>query len=187
MSTTFAPSSQTATSATTWAIDAAHSTLEFQARHMMFTTVKGRFTGVRGTILEVAEDPTRSAVEVEIDPASITTGDPQRDGHLKGPDFLDVEKYPAITFKSTRVEGTREAFKLVGDLTMRGQTHPVTLDVTFNGSGTNPFGKQVAGFSAEGKINRKDWGLTWNVGLEAGGVLVSDQLKLSLEIQAVRA
>jgi polyisoprenoid-binding protein YceI len=154
---------------------------------MMFTTVKGRFTGVRGTILDVADDPTRSWVEVEIDAASITTGDPQRDGHLKGADFLDIEQYPTITFKSTRVEGTREEFKLTGDLTLRGQTRPVTLDVTFNGAGTNPFGKQVAGFSAEGKINRKDWGLTWNVGLEAGGVLVSDQLKLSLEIQAVRA
>src|SRR5918911_118871 len=187
MSTTSAPSGQAAPTTTTWAIDASHSTVEFQARHMMFTTVKGRFTGVRGTILDVADDPTRSSVEVEIDAASITTGDPQRDGHLKGPDFLDIENYPTITFKSTSVEGTREEFKLVGDLTLRGQTHPITLDVTFNGAGTNPYGKQVAGFSAEGKINRKDWGLTWNVGLEAGGVLVSDQLKLSLEIQAVKA
>src|SRR5919202_6966426 len=99
MSTTSAPSGQTATSATTWAIDASHSTVEFQARHMMFTTVKGRFTGVRGTILDVADDPTRSSVEVEIDAASITTGDPQRDGHLKSADFLDVENFPNVTFR----------------------------------------------------------------------------------------
>ena len=169
-----------------WKIDPSHSLAEFTVRHMMVSSVKGRFSDIQGTIVDVAEDPTLSSVEVTIDPASITTSDPQRDTHLRSPDFFDIEKYPAITFKSRRIEGSRDEFKLIGDLTMRDTTREIELKVTFNGIGASPWGKQVAGFSAEGKLNRKDWGLNWNVALEAGGVLVSDHIKLNLEIEAIK-
>jgi len=177
---------QTQTSPVTYQIDPAHTLVELSARHMMFTTVKGRFTGVRGTIVDEANDPTRSSVEVEIDAASISTGDVQRDAHLQSPDFLDVAQYPTITFRSTRIEGTRAEFRLTGDLTIRGITRAVTLHVEFGGTGKNPWGKEVAGFTATGQINRKDFGLNWNVALETGGVLVSDTVKISLEVQAVK-
>ena len=174
------------TTRTTWQLDPAHSLVEFSVRHMMFSTVKGRFTGLQGTIQDVADDPTQSSVQVTIDASSVTTGDDNRDGHLRSADFFNVEQYPTITFASRRIEGTRDAFTVTGDLTINGVTREVALEATFNGSGTTPFGTTVAGFSAETKINRKDWGLNWNASLEAGGVLVSDQVKLSLEIQAVR-
>ena len=170
----------------TWKIDPSHSLVEFSVRHMMVSTVKGRFAEVQGTIVDIANDPTQSSVEVSIPAASITTSDPQRDGHLRSPDFFDAEQYPTITFKSRRIEGSRDQFTLVGDLTIRGLTREVSLKVEFNGVGTSPYGKTVAGFSAETKLNRKDWGLNWNVALETGGVLVSDQIKLNLEIEAVR-
>jgi polyisoprenoid-binding protein YceI len=174
------------TTRSTWQIDPAHSLVEFSVRHMMVSTVKGRFTSIQGTVVDVAEDPSLSSVEVVIDPSSLHTGDERRDAHLRSADFFDVEQYPTITFKSQRIEGTRDEFTLTGELTMRGVTREVSLDVTLNGTGTNPFGKTVAGFSGETKINRKDWGLNWNVGLEAGGVLVGDQLKISVELQVVR-
>jgi polyisoprenoid-binding protein YceI len=184
--TTTTASPLTQTDASTWLIDAAHTTVEFQVKHMMFSTVKGRFSGVRGSIVDVAGDPTLSSVDVEIDALSLSTGDPQRDGHLKSADFLDVEKYPTLTFKSSGITGTREAFKMTGYLTLHGVSHQVTFDVTYNGQGTSPYGKTVAGFSAETKFNRKDWGLNWNVALEAGGVLVSDQVKVLIELEAVK-
>jgi polyisoprenoid-binding protein YceI len=177
--------SPTQTSGSTWQIDPAHTTVEFHVKHMMFSTVKGRFSGIKGSIVDVADNPTLSSVDVEIDALSLSTGDAQRDGHLKSADFLDVENYPTITFKSARIDGTREDFKVTGDLTLHGVSHSVTLDATYNGQGASPFGKTVAGFSAETKINRKDWGLNWNVALEAGGVLVSDQVKVVIEIEAV--
>ena len=183
MSIASAPTTQTTT---TWQIDPSHSLVEFGVRHMMFSTVKGRFTGLQGTIIDVADDPAQSSVQVSIDATSVTTGDDNRDGHLRSADFFNVEQYPTITFASRRIEGSREQFTVTGDLTINGTTREVTLDATFNGAATNPFGKTVAGFSAEGKINRKDWGLNWNAPLEAGGVLVSDQVKLSLEVQAAR-
>jgi polyisoprenoid-binding protein YceI len=170
----------------TWQIDPAHSLVEFSVRHMMVSTVKGRFTGVQGTIVDVADNPSQSSVEVSIEAATISTGDDKRDVHLRSADFFDVEKYPTITFKSRRIEGSQNEFTVTGDLIMHGVTHEVTLQATFNGRGTNPYGKTVAGFSAEGRINRKDWDLNWNVALEAGGWLVSDQIKVSLEIEAVK-
>jgi polyisoprenoid-binding protein YceI len=169
-----------------WQIDPSHTLAEFSVRHMMFTNVRGRFNAVKGTIVDVADDPTRSSVEVEIDPSTIVTGDEKRDTHLRSADFFDVEKFPAITFKSTRIEGSRENFSMTGDLTIHGITRPVTLDVTYNGEGTSPWGKTVAGFTAEGKLNRKDYDLNWNVALESGGWLVSDQIKLTLEIEAIK-
>jgi polyisoprenoid-binding protein YceI len=169
-----------------WQIDPSHSLVEFSVRHMMISTVKGRFTGIKGTIVDVADDPRRSSVQVEIDAASINTADDKRDGHLRSADFFDVEQFPRITFTSTRLEGNRDAFTLTGDLTIRDQTRPVTLEVSLNGTATNPYGKTVASFSGQTKLNRKDFGLNWNVALETGGVLVSDQFKVEVEIQAVK-
>jgi polyisoprenoid-binding protein YceI len=169
-----------------WQIDPSHTLAEFSVRHMMFTNVRGRFNAVKGTIVDVADDPTLSSVEVEIDSSTIVTGDEKRDTHLRSADFFDVEKFPAITFKSTRIEGSRENFSMTGDLTIHGLTRPVTLDVTYNGEGTSPWGKTVAGFTAEGKLNRKDYDLNWNVALESGGWLVSDQIKLTLEVEAIK-
>jgi polyisoprenoid-binding protein YceI len=179
---------QTRTQArSTWTIDAAHSLIEFSAKHMMFTTVKGRFTGVTGTITLDEADLSRSSVEVAIDAASIVTGDEKRDAHLRSADFLDAETYPQLTFKSTRVERvSAERARVVGDLTIHGTTRQVTLDTALNGQGTNPWGMTVAGFTAETTINRKDFGLIWNVALETGGVLVGETIKILLEVQAVR-
>ena len=173
---------------THWRIDPAHSQVEFAARHMMFTTVKGRFTEVEGTLTLDEANPANSSVEVTIQAASISTSDDKRDGHLRSADFLDVENFPTLTFRSTRVEAKDdENLRLIGDLTIRGVTHEVTLDTVYNGRGVNPWGQAVAGFTAETTINRIDYGLTWNVALEAGGVLVSEKIKISIEVQAVEA
>ena len=169
-----------------WHIDPAHSLTEFSIRHMMVSNVRGRFGGISGTIIDAGDDPKYSSVKAAIDVTTLITGDPQRDEHLRSPDFFDVAKYPSITFESRRIAGSREKFTIIGDLTIHGLTREVSLDVTFNGTGTNPIGQTVAGFSAETKLNRKDFGLNWNVALEAGGFLVGDQLKVELELEAVR-
>ena len=175
------------TSATTWQIDAKHSLVEFAVKHMMFTTVKGRFSDVSGTIIYDEADPARSSVEVEIAAASIDTRDESRDAHLRSGDFFDVERFPTITFKSTRVETAgRDKLRVTGDFTIRDVTREIVLDTELTGQGTNPWGQEVAGFTAETKINRKDYGLNWNAALEAGGVLVSDDVKITLEIQAAK-
>jgi polyisoprenoid-binding protein YceI len=171
----------------TWQIDPAHTLIEFSVKHMMFTTVKGRFTSVRGTIVADETDPSRSSVEAEIDAASVDTANARRDGHLRGPDFLDVEHYPTITFKSTRVEQTGpEQGRVYGNLTIRGTTREVVLDTSFNGRGKNPWGQEVAGFTAEATINRRDFGLNWNATLESGGLLVGDRATALVEVQAIR-
>jgi len=170
----------------TYRIDPSHTLIELSAKHMMFTTVKGRFTGVTGTIVEAPHDPAGgSSVDVEIDAGSLTTGDEKRDGHLRSADFLDVEHYPTISFKSTRFDGSGDKYKVIGNLTIHGTAREVALDTTVNGTAKNPFGKQIVGYTAETQINRKDFGLNWNVALEAGGVLVSDNVKVLLEVQAV--
>jgi polyisoprenoid-binding protein YceI len=174
------------TTTTVWQIDPAHTSVEFSVRHMMVSTVKGRFAVIRGTITDVADDPSNSSVEVDIDAASLTTNDDRRDGHLLSPDFLHAENHPTLTFKSKRISGTRDAFTVVGDLTIRGETREVTLDVSFNGIGTSPYGQTIAGFSASTRLNRKDFGLNWNVALETGGVLVGDQIKVDIELEAVK-
>ena len=183
--------SQQTTGATTWTIDPAHSAAEFAAKHMMITTVRGRIADVRGTITLDEANPERSAVEVELDAASIDTRSEQRDAHLRSADFLDVESYPTITFKSRRVEGAsvREgaSFKVVGDLTIRGVTREVTLDASYEGRGRDPWGGERVSFSADTRIDRRDFGLTWNAALETGGVLVSNEIKIHIEAQAVRA
>ena len=168
----------------TYTIDPTHSSVEFSVKHMMITTVKGRFGDVQGT-LEITEagSPT---VDVTIAAASIDTRTEARDTHLRSADFFDVEKYPEIRFVSTKVERVSDGYKLVGDLTIKGITSPVTLAVTEEGAGIDPWGNQKVAFSAVGKFNRTDFGLTWNAALEAGGVLVSEEVKLSIDAQLVK-
>jgi polyisoprenoid-binding protein YceI len=169
-----------------WTIDPSHSLVEFSARHMMVTNVKGRFTGITGVIVWDEGDLARSTVEVDIDASSIDTRDERRDTHLRSPDFFEVEKYPTLVFKSTRVvpKGAEEA-EVHGNLTIKGVTREVALDTELNGVGKNPYGKTVAGFTATTTVNRKDFGLEWNVALETGGFLVGDTIKVTLEIEAV--
>ena len=181
---------QTAAPTTTWTIDSGHSVAEFSAKHMMITTVKGRIADVRGTLTIDEASPERSSVEVELDAASIDTRSEQRDGHLRSPEFLDVERFPLVTFRSRRVEGAAAragtGFRVVGDLTIRGVTREVALDATYEGQGKDPWGGERVSFSADTKIDRRDFGLVWNVGLEAGGVLVGHDIKIHLEAQAVK-
>jgi polyisoprenoid-binding protein YceI len=171
---------------TAWKLDPTHSTVEFSAKHLMITTVKGRIADIEGTIYTNENDPKSSSVEATLKTASIDTRTDQRDQHLRSADFLNVELYPEIKFKSTRIEGTKQEFKLTGDLTIRDVTRPITLDVTFEGQTKDPWGGERVGFNATGKIDRREFGLTWNQLLETGGVAVGNEIKLSLDIQAVR-
>jgi polyisoprenoid-binding protein YceI len=172
---------------TTWQIDPVHTSVEFGVKHMMFSTVKGRFPGIQGTIVLDRQDPTASAVDVEIDVTSIDTRDEKRDGHLRSADFFDADKYPAIRFKSSRVERTGDdRARVHGDLTVRDVTKEVALDVELLGVGTNPWGMEVAGFRAETRINRKEFGLGWNAPLETGGFLVGDDIKIEIDVEATR-
>ncbi len=181
-------STVTATAArTTWKVDPAHSQVEFAVRHMMITTVRGRFTDVKGTVVTEGNDPANAQVEVIIDANSIDTREPQRDAHLKSADFFDVEKFPYITFKSKRVTDVRgDEFKLVGDLTIHGVTREVVLEVTSEGQAKDPWGNARAGYSARTRINRSDFGLTWNQALEAGGLLVGDEIKITLDLELIK-
>ena len=166
-------------------IDAAHTSVEFVGRHLMITKVCGRFSGGRGQIT-IAEDPTDSHVEVEIDVASVSTGNDDRDAHLKSGDFFDVEHYPTITFASTAVKSLRDnTWEVAGDLTVHGTTKPVTLQVDFDGGGASPMGDERIGFSAATEVNREDFGLTWNVALETGGLLVGKSARIELAVQAI--
>jgi polyisoprenoid-binding protein YceI len=172
----------------TYDIDPAHSRLGFVARHAMVTKVRGQFRDFSGTLHLDAEDPTRSTAEVTIQVASLTTAQDQRDEHLRGADFFDVEQYPTITFRSTSAERlSDDTYRLTGDLTIRGVTRPVAIDFEHTGSARDPFGNFRTGFEGRTQVNRKDWGLTWNVALETGGILVSDKVSLELDVSAVRA
>ena len=177
----------TAAKTTTWNIDAAHSVLEFSVKHMMFTTAKGRFEDFSGTIEYDPQNVENSRVEVTINTASITTNTADRDAHLRSADFFDVEKFPQATFRSTSVEGGADEFTIHGELTIKDVTRPITLKAELEGTGVNPWGVEVIGFEAKGKFNRKDFGLNWNQALESGGVLVSDEVKLSIDVQAAKA
>lgn len=170
--------------ASDWEIDPAHSTAQFSVRHMMVSTVRGQFQKVSGVASLDDKDLTRSKVEVTIDVASIDTRDAKRDGHLKSPDFFDVAKYPTITFRSTKVEKAGSGYKLTGDLTLHGITRPIVLMVdSVTAPLKNPWGKLVRGASATGKLNRKDFGLTWNHALESGGVLVGEEVGLQIDVE----
>jgi len=168
-------------------IDGAHTSVEFVGRHLMITKVRGRFSDVRGQIT-IDEEPTKSHVEVEIGVASVSTGNDDRDAHLKSGDFFDVEHHPTITFASTGVKPLRDnTWELVGDLTVRGTIRPITLQVDFDGGGISPMGDERVGFSAATDINREDFGLAWNVALETGGLLVGKTVRIELAVQAIAA
>jgi polyisoprenoid-binding protein YceI len=168
----------------TWVIDPVHSDLRITARHLMVAKVRGTFEDLDATIV-IAEDPVGSTVEVEAKAASVTTGTRDRDNHLRSADFLDAEQYPLISFRSTALQPKGDDWKLTGDLTIRGVTRPVTFDLVFEGATTDPYGNTKAGFTAVGEIERKDWGLTWNVPLENGGVLVSEKFKVEFDLEAL--
>lgn len=169
-----------------WNVDTSHSTIGFTARHLMITKVRGRFASFAGTVT-VAEDPLASSVEATVDVASVSTGDEGRDGHLLSPDFFDAAQYPTWSLRSTRLETKGNRHALYADLTIKGIAKPVVFDLEFDGVSPDPWGGTRASFSASTEVNRKDWGLEWNVALETGGVLVSEKVKIELEIQLVRA
>lgn len=169
-----------------WNVDPAHSSIGFIARHLMVTKVRGRFAAFSGKV-NIADNPLESSVEATADVASVTTGDETRDGHLKSPDFFDVEKFPAITLVSTGIDQDGGDYVLHTDLTIRGITQPVDFELEFEGVSPDPWGGTRAGFSAEADVSRKDWGLEWNMALETGGFVIGDKVKLQLDIQAVKA
>ncbi len=170
-----------------WKIDNAHSQIEFTVRHMMISNVRGRFERFGGKVEFDEADPTRSTVEVEIEAASINTKDAKRDGHLRSPDFLDAEHSPTVTYQSRRIEKIDDHHgRIIGDLTVRGKTREVVLDVEYSGQAKSPWGKMSAGFTANTKFNRKDWGLTWNMALETGGVLVGDEVSVQIELEIIK-
>ncbi len=169
-----------------WNVDASHSTIGFVARHLMVTKVRGRFATFSGT-LTIEDDPFASKVEATVDIASVTTGDDTRDGHIKSADFFDAETFPNMTLVSTGIDKDGSDYVLHADLTIKGITKPVDFELQFDGVSGDPWGGTRAGFSAEAEVNRKDWGLAWNVALETGGVLVGEKVKIQLDIQAIKA
>jgi polyisoprenoid-binding protein YceI len=170
-----------------WNFDLAHSSVHFWVRHLMVSKVHGRFLKWSGTLAFDEQNPSASRADVKIEAASIYTEEPQRDTHLRSGDFLEVEKYPNIEFKSTSVERAGEALRVNGDLTIRGVTKPVSLEVEYAGRVKYPWGGERLGFSAKTAISRKDFGLTWNLVLEAGGVTVGDKVEIAIEVEAVKA
>ena len=170
---------------TTYAIDPAHSSAEFVVRHLMITKVRGSFTGLAGTIDIDGDSDVPSAVRARIEASTIDTREPQRDTHLKSADFFEVEKFPALEFVSTRIEGAPRDFTIHGNLTIHGVTRDIALKAEFEGRGADPWGGQRIGYSAFATISRKDFGLTWNAALETGGVAVGDEVRIELNVQAV--
>jgi len=171
-----------------WNIDASHSQATFSVKHMMISTVRGHFDVLSGQLHIDEQHPENSWVEAEVDAASVNTRDAKRDGHLKSPDFFDVEKFPKITFKSTKVEpvGDQE-YRVTGNLTLHGVTKEEIFHADYSGIlAKDPFGLQRAGFSAKGTINRKDYGLNWNVALETGGVMVSEKINIEIDLESVQ-
>lgn len=173
-----------------WKLDPAHSSVEFSVKHMMMTTVRGRFKEVSASLTGDEEHPDGCCVEVQVQAASIDTGAPDRDSHLRSADFFDASAYPEIYFRSKRLEGNTknegDEFKLIGDLTIRDSTMEVALDCTYEGRGKDPWGQERAGFTVRGEIDRREWGLRWNQAIESGGVLVAHRVKIEAEVQFVR-
>ncbi|ASV31472.1 MULTISPECIES: YceI family protein [Flavobacteriaceae] len=170
---------------TKWAIDPTHSEITFKVKHLMISNVKGEFKTFQGTI--DGEDFTKATISANIDASSISTNNDDRDTHLKSPDFFEVEKYPEITFVSKSIKKVDDdEYQLVGDLTIKGTTKEITLDTEFGGYMKDPYGNEKAGFSINGKLNRKDFGLNWNAALEAGGVMVGNEIKINAEVQFVK-
>lgn len=178
---------QAKSTVTRWKIDPAHSEVAFAAKHMMISTVRGRFSDVSGHIDFDEENPTSAKIDVEIAVTSVDTRQEPRDNHLRSADFFDVENHPTMTFVSSKVERVKgNEYRVSGDLTIRGTTHEITLDASFEGAHPDPWGGTRAGFAATGKINRHDFGLNWNAAIEAGGVVVGPEIKLQLEVEAVK-
>lgn len=177
----------TAPRTTTWEIDPTHTNIEFAVKHMMVSTVKGRFRDFEGSIAIDEQDPRNSSVNFSVNAASVDTGLDQRDEHLRSDDFFNAERFPRLNFTSKRVEKVDDDnWKIAGDLTIRDVTREVVLDTEFEGQGPDAFGGYRAGFIATTQINRKDFGLNWNAMIEAGGVAVSDKVKISLNVEAIR-
>jgi polyisoprenoid-binding protein YceI len=175
-------------STTTWALDAAHSEIQFKVKHMMISTVTGSFGKFDVKVETTGDDFSTADISFTAETTSVNTGSEQRDGHLRGADFFDAEKFPVMSFKATSFKptGSNGDYQLIGDLTIKHVTKPVNFDVEFGGIGKDPWGNTKAGFTLSGKINRKDWDLNWNAALEAGGLLVSDEVKLLGEIQLAK-
>jgi polyisoprenoid-binding protein YceI len=172
----------------TYEIDPTHSAVHFSVRHLMVSNVRGEFTRISGTLKLDPQNPAASSVEATIDVNSISTRDQQRDGHLKSGDFLDTEKFPTMTFRSTKVETKSGGGKVTGDLTIHGVTREITLDVEGpSPEMKDPWGKQRVGASATTKLSRKEFGLTWNAALETGGVMIGDEVKIEIDVEFVRA
>jgi polyisoprenoid-binding protein YceI len=172
---------------TQWQFDTSHANIGFSVRHMMVSKVHGQFTKWSGQFEFDAQDPAASKAVVEVDVNSINTNEAQRDGHLRSPDFFDAANFPLMTFRSTKIERHGADYRVSGDLTIRGTTRPVVLDAEFAGAIVDPYGNDRAGFSAKTSIDRKDFGLTWNMLLEAGGFAVADRIEITIEFEAVRA
>jgi len=172
----------------TYTIDPSHSRIAFVARHAMVTKVRGSFNEFEGFGYFDAEDPTNSHLSLTVQAASIDTRNPDRDGHLRSNDFFDMEAHPEITFTSTAIEQVNEEdFRVTGDLTIKGVTKPVTVDLTYAGAAVDPYQNQRIGFEGRTTVNRKDWGISWNAALETGGVLVGEKVTLELEVSAIKA
>ncbi len=167
-------------------IDPSHTQVAFAVRHLMISTVRGSFKDVQGTVRIDSSVPARADVDVRIGIGSLDTREPQRDAHLKSPDFFDADRFPAMSFRGRVVGSTDSAFKLIGNLTIRDVTREVVFDVTPEGRGIDPWGNERAGFSATAKISRGDFGLKWNQALETGGVVVGDEVKISIDVELVK-
>lgn len=171
----------------TWVIDNSHSHIQFTARHMMISKVRGRFERFTGHVEFDEQNPANSSVNVQIEAASIETKDEKRDAHLTSPDFLDAANYPTLSFVSKRIEVLDATHgRIIGDLSIRGVTREVVLEAEYNGQARAPWGTTSAGFHASTRINRKDWGLNWNVALETGGVLVGEEVQIDIELEIVK-
>lgn len=180
-------STTTTPTTTTWTVDPMHAEVGFAVKHLMISTVRGRFGAVEGTVVVNEADPSQSRIDVTIDVTSIDTRQEMRDNHLRSADFFDAENHPKMTFVSKKFIGDlTDEFKVVGDLTIRGNTREVTLDVTPTGRGNDPWGNERAGFEAKAKISRKDFGLEWNQALETGGVVVGDEVKISIDVELIK-
>lgn len=167
-----------------WTVDAAHSEIGFSVKHMMISKVKGSFGSYEATVEANEDDLQGALIDFKIDVASINTNNEDRDNHLLSADFFDAENHPYITFKANDIVKKEDEYELTGELTMKGVTRPATFEVEYGGKGTNPWGVEVVAFSGEGKVNRKDFGLTWNQALETGGVMVGEDIKITLELEA---
>lgn len=170
-----------------WVLDPAHTVVEFSVRHMMFATVKGRFAPSEGVVVTNPQDLSTADIQVALDAASVNTHEPARDAHLRSADFFDADNHPKLTFKSTSIQRLGgDKYKLQGDLTIRGVTRKVEWDLEYLGTGKDPFGAERMAFSAQTRINRKDYGLNWNAALEAGGFLVGDNVDINVSLQAIK-